>query len=108
MEPPGSSEPSGSRACDASPRSATGVQAARFVLPVPSVNASLFGLARHEQPRVGAVVAARYRIDHLLGTGSMGAVYRADDLALGRPIAIKVLHAHLGAHVEAVARFHRE
>jgi len=72
------------------------------------VDAPLFELARDEQPRIGAVVAARYRIDHLLGTGSMGAVYRADDLALGRPVAIKILHSHLGASAEAIARFHRE
>jgi predicted Ser/Thr protein kinase len=34
----------------------------------------------------------RYRIDALIGTGGMGAVYRAYDTVLKRPLAIKVLH----------------
>ena len=33
----------------------------------------------------------RYRIDALIGTGGMGAVYRAYDTVLKRPLAIKVL-----------------
>ncbi len=35
----------------------------------------------------------RYRIDALLGAGGMGAVFRAHDTTLERPLAIKVLHA---------------
>lgn len=41
--------------------------------------------------RPGDLVAGRYRVVSLLGRGGMGEVFRADDLKLGQPVALKFL-----------------
>jgi hypothetical protein len=56
----------------------------------------------------GAMLAGRYRIVGLLGRGGMGEVYRADDLKLAQPVAIKLLPERLANDGAALARFHRE
>jgi serine/threonine protein kinase len=57
------------------------------------------------QVEIGSVVD-RYRIESLLGRGGSGSVYRAHDLRLRRPIALKILHESLSA--EDMARLVRE
>jgi eukaryotic-like serine/threonine-protein kinase len=46
------------------------------------------------------VVGGRYRIDAELGRGGMEAVYRAEHLGLGRPVALEMLHPRLTSDPE--------
>ncbi|MBV9125199.1 MAG: serine/threonine protein kinase, partial [Planctomycetes bacterium] len=56
----------------------------------------------------GILLSQRYRIVAPLGRGGMGEVYRADDLALGVPIALKLLPHHVAADPDRLARFRQE
>ena len=57
---------------------------------------------------LGTVLAGRYRIEALIGSGGMGAVYRAEHVHMRKAVAVKVLHKEMTAFPEVVARFERE
>jgi serine/threonine protein kinase/Tol biopolymer transport system component len=56
---------------------------------------------------VGSTVS-HYRIQKEIGSGGMGIVYRAEDLSLGRPVALKFLPTELATEPKALGRFQRE
>ena len=57
---------------------------------------------------VGALIGGKYRVRRMLGHGGMGYVYKAENVAIGRTVAVKVLHSHLADDGVTIARFQRE
>ena len=54
------------------------------------------------------IVDGRYRVVGRIGSGGMADVYCAEDLQLGRNVALKVLHSRFAADAEFRERFRRE
>jgi DNA-binding response OmpR family regulator len=80
----------------------------RFELPeVDAESGAGVDLQPKESLSVGMQLGP-YAIRSLLGSGSMGEVYRARDSRLERDVAIKVLPHHLARSAIALARFKRE
>ena len=57
---------------------------------------------------MGELIAERYELEELVGTGGMSSVYRAHDRLLERDVALKVLHPQFTADTDYVERFRRE
>src|SRR3954469_834610 len=56
----------------------------------------------------GELLGGRYRIIAMLGKGGMGEVYRADDLSLDQPVALKFLPEAVTHNEHALERFRNE
>jgi serine/threonine protein kinase/tetratricopeptide (TPR) repeat protein len=59
-------------------------------------------------PLIGRLIARKFRIKQLIAAGGMGRVYLAEQVNLGKQVAIKVLRANIAANAELAGRFHRE
>src|SRR5512139_3583965 len=57
---------------------------------------------------VGRVVDERYQITRLIGVGGMGLVFEAEQLALRKPVALKLVQADFAGNGEVATRFARE
>ena len=68
-----------------------------FPLPVPPPDDT-----------IGKNIAGKYRVEQMIGEGGMGKVYKATQLALDKPVVLKVLRQALLGDERTVARFQRE
>ena len=74
----------------------------------PRTPTSSSGLSSEGRFLPGTLLAERYRIVAVLGRGGMGEVYRADDLVLGQPVALKFLPEAASGNEELLTRFRNE
>ena len=61
-----------------------------------------------EDPLLGKTIRGKYRVVKKLGAGGMGAVYLAEQLSIGRRVALKVLQREFAMNDEFIKRFHQE
>ena len=62
-----------------------------------------------EEPSlIGNTLGDRYRLIEVIGEGGMGRVYRAEQLATGKAVALKLLHPEFVGVDQVVQRFERE
>ena len=57
---------------------------------------------------VGAVLDGRYKIEKIIGIGGMAVVYKAHDMLMDRPVAVKMLKDEIAGDEESVKRFVNE
>jgi len=65
-------------------------------------------MADEAQERVGDLIDERYKLVEVMASGSMGAVYKAERVPVGKIVAVKFLHASFANDSEFQARFDRE
>ncbi|HEX6525280.1 MAG TPA: serine/threonine-protein kinase [Streptosporangiaceae bacterium] len=59
-------------------------------------------------PHSGFLIRGRYRLDSRIAAGGVGQVWRATDLVLQRPVAVKLLRSAYADHPETLTRFRTE
>jgi eukaryotic-like serine/threonine-protein kinase len=60
------------------------------------------------QPGAGLVIGSKYRLLERIGVGGMSEVYRAENLLIGRVVALKLLHREQAGDPKLTVRFFQE
>jgi eukaryotic-like serine/threonine-protein kinase len=94
--------------CGAKTAYGQGAQAESVITAGRGVSAETLPDPAASDPLVGRVLDGKYEIVAPLGTGGMGAVYRARRVLIGDEVAVKVLHERLTGDEKLVERFRRE
>jgi len=96
----GSTLPEGTRFCGHCGMKVADPEAGTMIVEVEEADQLL--------ARIRRVFAGEYEVENELARGGMAIVYHATELALRRPIALKVLRPDIGLSVAAAERFKRE
>jgi serine/threonine-protein kinase len=75
---------------------------------MPGASATRPGVGSPSAGLTGRVIGDRYGVTGLIGEGGMGVVYEAEHLAIGKLVAVKVLHPEKAQNREAVSRLRHE
>jgi len=73
-----------------------------------SESEAILDLEPRPDPYVGKVLAGRYKMLRVIGSGGMGAVYEAEHALIGRRVAVKILYSQLAGDAQVVKRFVNE
>jgi len=73
-----------------------------------SCGASVIAELDVTDPHLGRLIADKFRVDSVIGSGSMGMVYRATQVALNKVVAIKILRKRLLGDALVARRFKQE
>jgi eukaryotic-like serine/threonine-protein kinase len=75
---------------------------------VCDLDGAILKISGKVDPYLGKLIRGRYQFHKKLGEGGMGTVYLAEQMSVGRKVALKLLQGSYAADEEFIGRFRRE